>query len=90
MLAMAILGAAIGAVLGSQFKMFVLGPATLFAVCCTVAAGFVRGLSAYDVLIATLAILSSLQCGYFAGGVAASYLSVQTKMPRRSWTPSQY
>jgi hypothetical protein len=90
MLAMAIFGAAVGALLGSQFKMFVLGPAILFALSVTVAAGFARGLDLHDIALAVSAILASLQFGYIAGGVAASFFSVQTKLSHRSWTPSQY
>jgi hypothetical protein len=86
-LAMAIFGATVGAFLGSQFKMFVLGPATFFALSVTVAAGFARGLGLHEIALVVLAILASLQFGYIAGGVAALFFSMPTKLPYRIWTP---
>jgi hypothetical protein len=90
MLTIAILFAAAGAVLGSQFKIFILAPALFFALFSTAAAGLVHGFRCHDIALAMLAILASLEFGYFAGGVGTSYLSVQPKSQRRSWTPSQY
>ena len=90
MLAMIIFGAAVGAILGSQFKMLVLGPAILFAIPGTAAAGFIRGIDPHDIVLAVLAISASLQFGYVVGGIAAAYRSVQTRLPNRPWTPSQY
>jgi ethanolamine transporter EutH len=90
MLAMTVFGATVGALLGSQFKMFVLGPAILLALSVTVAAGLIRGVDLHDIALAVSAILASLQFGYIAGGVAASFFTVRTKLSHRSWTPSQF
>jgi hypothetical protein len=89
MLAMTIFGAAVGTFLGSQFKMFVLGPAILFALAETVAAGFIRGTDSLDIVLSVLAVLGSLQFGYVGGGVAAVYLSVHPRLPRPTCTSSQ-
>lgn len=89
MLAIAILGAALGIVLGSQFKMLVLGPAIFFALTATVAGGFMHGIDPRDIALAALAILASLQLGYVVGGVVVAYLS-ETKLAHRTWTSSQY
>jgi hypothetical protein len=90
MLAVIILGAAVGLVLGAYFKMFALGPAIMLASAATVATGFINGMDAHIVVLAVLAVLVSLQVGYVVGGVAAAYFSVQTKLPHRTWMPSQY
>lgn len=90
MLAIAIFGAAVGAVLGSRYKMAVLVPAMVFVSVATFAFGFGSGANPHSIALAILTILVSLQFGYVAGGVVASYLNVQTKLPHRTWTPSQY
>jgi hypothetical protein len=89
MLAITILGAAVGIVLGSQFKMLVLGPAIFFAFTATVAAGFVHGINPRDIALTVLAILASLEFGYVVGGCAVAYLN-ETRLPHRTWRSSQY
>jgi hypothetical protein len=90
MLAIAIFGAAVGAVLSLRYRMVVLMPAMVFASAATLAVGFASGANPHSIVLAILAILASLQFGYVAGGLAAAYLSVQTTLPHRTWTPSQY
>jgi hypothetical protein len=90
MLAIIVLGTAVGAILGSHFKIFILGPAFLLASSATVVAGLIGKVDAHTIVLALLAILAALQFGYVVGGVAAASLSVQTNLPNRTWTPSQY
>jgi hypothetical protein len=90
MLAIAIFGAAVGVVLGSRYKMIVLVPAMVLASVATFAVGFASGADPHSIVVAILAIVVSLQFGYVSGGVAAAYLNVQTKLPHRTWTQSQY
>jgi hypothetical protein len=80
-----------GAVLSLRFRVFVLGPATLFAAISTVAISFASGLSGGIIILAVLAVMASLQCGYVAG-VAAAYLAARISatrhsVPRRTWKP---
>jgi ethanolamine transporter EutH len=90
MLAIIVLGAAAGAILGSHFKMFVLGPAILLACFAAVAAGFISHVDAHTIVLGVLATLAALQFGYVVGGVAAAHLNAPAKLPHRTWTPSQY
>jgi hypothetical protein len=90
MILIIILGAVAGAVLGSHFRVFVLGPAILLVSAATVTACFTRGIDAHTIVLDALAVLLSLQFGYVIGGVAATYFRVQTKLPRPTWTPSQH
>jgi hypothetical protein len=85
-----ILGAAAGALLGSQCKMFILGLAILLASFATVAAGFTSHFDAHTIVLGVLATLAALQFGYVVGGVAAAYLDAKAKRSNRTWTPSQY
>jgi hypothetical protein len=90
MLAIAIFAGAFGAVFGTHCKILVLIPAMLFALAATFAVGFVSGANPHTVFLAMLAILASLQLGYFAAGIAATYLWAPTKLSHRGWTSSQY
>ena len=90
MLAIIVLGAVSGALLGSHFKMLVLGPAILLASFAAVAAGFISHFDAYTIVLGVLATLAALQFGYVVGGVVAAYLDAKAKRPHRTWTPSQY
>ena len=64
MIAIVIFGVGLGAVLGSHFKIFVLGPAMLFAAAATLAVDFVRDVSPSTIVLAIVAI-----------GIAAIWLS---------------
>ena len=77
MLAIIVLGAVAGALLGSHFKMFVLGPAILLASFAAVAAGFTSHFDAHTIVLGALATLAALQFGYVVGGVAAAYLDAK-------------
>jgi hypothetical protein len=90
MLAIIVLGAASGALLGSHFKMLVLGPAILLACFAAMAAGFISHFDAHTIVLGVLATLAALQFGYVVGGVVAAYLDAKAKRPHRTWTPSQY
>ena len=90
MIAIVIFGAGFGAVLGSHFKIFVLGPAMLFAAVATLAIDFVREVSPSTIVLAIVAILASLRFGYLAGGIATAYLSMRFKPSGDNWTPSGY
>ena len=84
MVTIVIFGAALGAVLGSHFKVFVLGPAMLFAAAAALAVDFVRDVSPSTIVFAIVAILASLQFGYLAGGIT------RFKPSGGNWTPSRY
>ena len=90
MIAIVIFGVGLGAVLGSYFKIFVLGPAILFAAAATLAVDFVREVSPSTIVLAIVAILASLQFGYLAGGIATAYLSMRFKPSGGNWTASGY
>ena len=90
MVTIVIFGAALGAVLGSHFKIFVLGLAMLFAAAAALAVDFVRDASPSTIVFAIVAILASLQFGYLAGGIATAYLSTRFKPSGGNWTPSRY
>ena len=87
--AIMIIGLVAGVILGSRFKVFVLVPAILFATANAIAISFAHGLNLPATVLAVLAVLTLLQCGYF-GGVTAAHFAVRTKMPRRTWRPSQF
>jgi hypothetical protein len=80
-----------GTILGLRFRVFVLGPAILFATVSTVAISFANGLSGGTIILAVLAVVATLQCGYIAS-VATAYLAARTStarnsVPRRTWNP---
>jgi hypothetical protein len=83
-----------GAILGSCFRVFVLAPAILFGAVSTVAVSFANGVNLLTSVVAVLAVLASLQCGYL-GGVVAAYLAARIKLPHQAehtkfWRPSQF
>jgi hypothetical protein len=89
-LAIVISGFVAGAILGLRFRVFVLGPAILFAAIGTVAISFANGLSGGTTLV-VLAVMVALQCGYVAG-VPTAYLAARTSaarnsVRRRTWKP---
>ena len=90
MIAIIVFGAVAGALLGSHFKMFILGPAILLASFVTAVAGLTSHFDAHTIVLGVLATLAALQFGYVVGGVAAAYLDAKTKRSNRTWTPSQY
>ena len=90
MLAIIVLGAVAGALLGSHFKMFILGPAILLASFVTAVAGLTSHFDAHTIVLGVLATLAALQFGYVVGGVVAAYLDAKAERPHRTWTPSQY
>ena len=83
-LAIVISGFVAGAILGLRFRVFVLGPAILFAAIGTVAISFANGLSGGTAL-AVLTVMVTLQCGYVAG-VATAYL--EHVPPELNWQDS--
>jgi hypothetical protein len=89
MVAIVIFGAALGAVLGSHFKIFILGPAMLFAAAAALAVDFVRDVRPSTIVLAIVSILASLQFGYLTGGIATAYLSMRFKRSG-NWTPTGY
>ena len=90
MLATILFAAGIGIILGSNCKVFVLGPAILFASGATLAAGLASNVGFVSIASVIVAILVTLQIGYVIGGVAAAYLSMQSKLLRSSTRPSRY
>jgi hypothetical protein len=72
-----IVGAATGAFLGlRQFKVFVLVPAILLAAAGIIMKGVLAGLD-YQVSLDSLAIIVSLEIGYFVGSIGAGSLTVR-------------
>jgi hypothetical protein len=90
MLAIVLFSATIGIILGSNFRIFVLGPAILFAFSGTLAAGFASGVSFATIAFAVSVILASLQIGYVVGGIAAAYFTMRSKLLRDGFNPSRY
>ena len=77
----------IGIILGSNFTVFILAPAILLTAAATLAAGFANDADFGVIVFAMLAMLASLQVGYFAGGIAAA---CQSKAPGSTWKSSRY
>jgi hypothetical protein len=90
MLAMILFSTAIGIILGSNFRIFVLGPAILFASSATLAAGFVSSVSFATITLAVFAVLASLQIGYVVGGIAAAYFGLRRELLSGGFNPSRY
>jgi hypothetical protein len=87
--AIVISGFVAGIILSSRFRVYVLLPAILFAIISTVAITFADDVSGGGIVLVTLAVTISLQCGYVAG-VAAAYFAERSKSPRRTWRPSMF
>jgi hypothetical protein len=92
--AIVISGFVAGTILGSRLRVFVLVPAMLFATVGTATVSFANGVNLLTSVLAVLAVLASLQCGY-VGGVAAAYFAARIKLPRRAertkiWRLSQF
>jgi hypothetical protein len=68
-LAIVIVGFVVGTILSLRFRALVLLPALLFAAITTVAICFANRTGAGIVVLAVLAVMGSLQCGYLAGSV---------------------
>jgi hypothetical protein len=79
----------VGIILGSRFRVFVLVPAILFAIISTVAITFANGVGGGDIVLMTVAVTVSLQCGYVAS-LAAVYFAERSKLPGRAWRPSPF
>jgi hypothetical protein len=69
--------------------VFVLVPAISFAIISTVAITFANGVSGGAIVLMTLAVTASLQCGCMAS-LAAAYLAERSKLLRRTWRPSPF
>jgi hypothetical protein len=79
MTAIVIVGAASGGFLGlRQFKVLVLVPAILLAATGIIINGVLAGLDYQDVGFDLLAIIVSLEIGYFVGSIASGLLTVRT------------
>jgi hypothetical protein len=66
--------------------VFVLVPAISFAIISTVAIAFANGVSGGAIVLMTLAVTVSLQCGFVAS-LATAYFAERSKLPRRTWRP---
>jgi uncharacterized membrane protein len=86
MLASIICAAVIGIILGSNFTVFSLAPAILLSAAAALAASFANDADFHVVIFAMLAMVTSLQVGYLAGGIAAAC----GKAPRSVWKSSRY
>ena len=62
-----ILTAAVGAILGLRFRVFVLAPATLIVGGCAIIAGMLAGHDTRLVVLSVAGTLALLQIGYIAG-----------------------
>ena len=92
--AIVISGFVAGAILGSRFRVFVLVPAMFFATVGTAVVSFANGVNLSTSVLAVLAVLASLQCGY-VGGLVAAYFPARIKLPHwteraKFWRPSQF
>jgi hypothetical protein len=84
MLTILIFSAAIGAVLGTRFKVLALGPVALGALLLMIVFGIAGGWSLRNVVLVTLASLAVLEFAYFA----ACFVSGFTFKARQVWMPS--
>jgi hypothetical protein len=84
MLAIIICIVVMGIILGSNFTVFILGPAILLTTAVTLVTGFANADYRF-VVFTTLAMLASLQIGYFVGGISAAYLSTTPWRTWKSW-----
>ena len=85
-LAIVISGFVAGAILGLRFRVFVLGPALLFAVISTAAISSANGFGGGKIVFTVLAVMVSLQYGYVVG-LGASYITERIWLPIRAWKP---
>jgi MFS family permease len=90
MLAILILGAGVGVVLGLRFTVFALVLITLFAAATVIITGLGSHDDARAVGYFALAVMASLQFGYFIGGLLAEYFGERGKSRRFPWKPRQY
>jgi hypothetical protein len=88
-LAIVISGFIVGCILSLRFRVFVLGPALLFAAISTSAISSADGFGGGTIVLAVLAVMISLQCGYVVG-LGASYITERTRLPTRAWKPLSY
>jgi hypothetical protein len=79
-------GFVFGCVLGLRFRVFVLGPALVVAAISTAAISSANGFGGGRIVLAVLAVVVSLQCGYVVG-LGVSYITERTRLPIRAWTP---
>jgi hypothetical protein len=63
-LAIVISGFIVGCILSLRFRVFVLGPALLFAAISTSAISSTNGFGGGTIVLAVLAVMISLQCGF--------------------------
>jgi hypothetical protein len=87
--AIVISGFVFGCVLGLRFRVFVLGPALVVAAISTAAINSANGFGGGRIVLAVLAVMVSLQCGYVVG-LGASYITERTRLPIRAWKPLSY
>jgi hypothetical protein len=88
-LAIVISGFVVGYILSLRFRVYVLGPALLFAAISTSAISSANGFGGRTIVLAVLAVMLSLQCGYVVG-LGASYITERTRFPIRAWKPLSY
>jgi len=78
-----------GCILGLRFRVFILGPALLFAAISTAALSFANGFGGGKIVLAVFAVMVSVQCGYVIG-LGTSYVTERTRLPIRAWKPLSY
>jgi hypothetical protein len=65
--ALAIIGVAVGIVLGLRYKVLVLVPAVMFAMILTILAGVARADSFWSIVLTAAALVTAVQLGYLVG-----------------------
>jgi uncharacterized membrane protein len=69
MVAAIIVGAGLGALLGLRFGVFVLIPASLFAVIAVLIAGMIQGHGFWKTSVTAVVVVATVQLGYLSGAV---------------------
>ena len=90
MLAILIFGTGVGVVVGLRYTVFALVSVILFAAATVIIIALVSHYEARAVGIFILAVMASLQFGYFIGGLLAEYFGERGKSRRFPWKPRQY
>ena len=90
LLTVVLFAAAIGVILGSNFRILVLVPTILVVSGATFAAGFGSHVDFTTIAFVLLAVVITLQICYVVGGIAGVYLRMRSELPRGSIGPSRY
>jgi hypothetical protein len=79
---LAVIGIAVGIVLGLRYKILILVPAVLFAMTVAVVIGVARADSVWSIVLMTSAVVTAVQLGYLAGAVIHAVI-IAIRPPRK-------